>query len=114
MVLAGNKKENGKCINIEKVRILCDEIESRSERIKIRFIKVSPKENDDVNNMFHIVLGLFPRKERFQRRNSFTKSIPCRRKSMVFENENTFGSSCYLKISPSLISLNEFCSDEDV
>lgn len=110
MVLVGSKKENGKCINIEKVRILCDEIEGRFfERIKIRFIKVSQKENDDVNNMFHIVLGLFPRKERFQRRNSFTKSIPCRRESIVFENENTFGSSCYLKISPFLISVNEFC-----
>ena len=79
----------------------------------MRFIKVSPKDNDDVNNMFHMVLGLFPRKEKFQRRNSFTKSIPCRRKSMVFENENTFGSSCHLKISPSLISLNEFSSGED-
>ena len=33
---------------------------------------------------------------------------------MVFENENTFGSSCYLKKSPSLISLNEFSSDEDI
>ena len=42
MVLVGSKKENGKCINIEKVRILCDEIEGRFfERIKIRFIKVS-------------------------------------------------------------------------
>lgn len=80
----------------------------------MRFIKVSPKDNDDVNNMFHMVLGLFPRKEKFQHWNSFTKNIPCRRKSMVFEIENTFGSSCYLKISPSLISLDEFTSDEDI
>ena len=50
MVLVGSKKENGKCINIEKVRILCDEIEGRFfERIKIRFIKVSQNENDNMS-----------------------------------------------------------------
>lgn len=114
MVLVGNKKENGKCINIEKIHNLCDEIEGRTERITMGFIKVSPKDNDDVNIMFHVVLGLFPRKEKFQRQNLFTKRIPCRRKSMLFENENTFGSSCYLKKSSSLISLNEFSSDEDI
>lgn len=29
------------------------------------FIKVSPKDNDDVNNRFHVVLGLFPGKKNF-------------------------------------------------
>ena len=114
MVLVGNKKENRKCINIKKIHNLFDEIEDSAERITMCFIKVSPKDNDDLNNMFHIVLGLFPRKEKFQRRISLTKSITCRRKSMVFENENSFGSSCYLKISPSLINLNEFSSDQDI
>lgn len=113
MVLVGNKKENGKCINMEKIHNLCDEIKGRTERITICFMEVSPKDNDDVSNTFHMVLDLFPRKEKFQRRNSFTKGIPCRRKSMVFENENTFGSSCYLTISPSFISLNELSSGED-
>lgn len=66
MVLVGNKKENGKCINMEKIHNVCDEIKGRTERITMRFIKASPKDNDDVNNMSHMVLGLFPRKEKFQ------------------------------------------------
>ena len=114
MVLVGNKKENGKSIKMEKIHNVCDEIKGRTERITMPFIKVSPKDNDDVNNMFHMVLGLFPRKEKFQHWNSLTKNIPYRRKSIVSENENTFGSSCYLKISLSLISLDEFSSDEDI
>ena len=67
MVLVGNKKENRKCINIKKIHNLFDEIEDSAERITMCFIRFSPKDNDDVNNMFHIVLGLFPRKEKFQR-----------------------------------------------
>ena len=66
MVLVGNKKENGKFINMEKIHNVCDEIKGRTERITMPFIKVSLKDNDDVNNMFHMVLGLFPRKEKFQ------------------------------------------------
>ena len=79
-----------------------------------KLLKVSPKYNDDVNNMFHMVLDLFFREEKFQCRNSFTKSISCKRKSMIFENENTFESSYFLNITLSLISLNEFSSDEDI
>ena len=86
MVLVGNKKENGKCINIEKIHNLCDEIEGRTERITMGFIKVSPKDNDDVNIMFHVVLGLFPRKEKFQRQNPFKKEYLAEEKA------------CYLKI----------------
>ena len=66
MVLVGNKKEYGKCINMEKIHNVCDEIKGRTERITMRFIKVSRKDSDAVNNMFHMVLGLFPRKEKFQ------------------------------------------------
>lgn len=69
MVLVGNKKEkmkNEKCITMEKIHNACDKIKGRTERITMFFIKVSPKDNDDVNNMFHMVLGLFPRKEKFQ------------------------------------------------
>ena len=65
MVLVGNKKENGKCINMKKIHNFCDEIKGRTERITMRLIKVSPKDNDDVSNMFHVVLDLFPRKEKF-------------------------------------------------
>lgn len=49
----------------KRIHKFCDEIEGRTERITVSFIKVSPKDNDDVNIMFHVVLGLFPRKERF-------------------------------------------------
>ena len=114
MVLVDHKKATGKCINMKKIYNLCDEIESRSEKVTIGFFKASPKYSDDINNMFLMILDLFFREEKFQRRNSFTKSVPCRRKSMVFEIENAFESSCFLKMSPSLISLNEFSSDEDI
>ena len=30
MVFVGNKKENGKCINMEKIHNLCDEIKGRT------------------------------------------------------------------------------------
>ena len=114
MVLVDNKKATGKCINMEKIHNLCDETEGRTEKITMGFFKVSPKYNDDVINMFLMVLDLFFREEKFQRRNCFTKTVPCRRNSMVFEIKNAFESSCFLKMSSSLISLNEFSSDEDI
>ena len=89
-------------------------LKAGQKKITMGFFKVSPKYNDDVNNMFLMVLDLFFREEKFQRRNSFAKSVPCRRKSIVFEIENAFESSYFLKMSPSLISLNEFSSDEDI
>ena len=114
MVLVDNKNATGKCINMEKIHNLCDETEGRTEKITMGFFKVSPKYNDDVINMFLMVLDLFFREEKFQRRNCFTKTVPCRRNSMVFKIKNTFESSCFLKMSSSLISLNEFSSDEDI
>ena len=32
MVLVDNKKATGKCINMEKIHNLCDEIEGRTEK----------------------------------------------------------------------------------
>ena len=74
MVLVGNKKENGKCINMETIHNACEEIKGRTERVTMRFIKVSPKDNDDVNNMFHMVLGLSLEKKNFSIENLLQKT----------------------------------------
>ena len=39
MVLVDNKKATGKCINMEKIHNLCDEIEGRTEKITMGFLK---------------------------------------------------------------------------
>ena len=124
IVLVGNKRDitEGARIHTEEIHCYCDSLHDNNMNCK--FIKVSAMDNDDVINMFNMVLNMiapdieFPNnspRRGFIRRRSRTESMQIDKKKSP-SNSPVDDTSRLSKgnRSPSLFSLRNFSSDDDI
>ena len=140
IVLVGNKRDLGRCVKTDDVKEYSRSI-NNDNNIQCRYIEVSAIDTDDVRNMFNLLLDMFPIKpdsqklkhlrklsittdprQRLVDRNNFTADP---RQRLVDGNNYTADSrqrlvdgnnynSINCRRSPSLFSLNNFSTDDDI
>lgn len=127
IVLVGNKQDitEGDKILTEEIFLYCDSL--YEECINCRFIKVSAMDRDDVINMFNVLLDMItpelellsssPRRGGFMHRRSRSNSVADKKKSLNHSpnliNEPIVSIQPRNR-SPSLYSLHNFSSDDDI
>lgn len=115
ILLVGNKTDLKRKVQWNEARQYCSAI--NTDQLNCRYIEVCAKDHDDVLNMFHSLLSMFPgnntdekRVHTFHRRPSWKKSARAEKnKTQDFEDDEIK----HIR-SPSLFSLNSFSSDDDI
>ncbi|XP_057297968.1 GTP-binding protein Di-Ras2-like [Hydractinia symbiolongicarpus] len=115
ILLVGNKTDLKRKVPSNEARQYCKSISI--DKVKCRYIEVCAKDHDDVLNMFHSLLSMFPgnntdekRVHTFNRRPSWKISARSdKNMTQEFEQEEVK----HIR-SPSLFSLNSFSSDDDI
>jgi small GTP-binding protein len=123
IALVGNKRDvtEGAKIHTEEIYCYCDSL--HEDDINCKFIKVSAMDNDDVINMFNMLLNMiapdieFPNSSPWRRRRSRSRSGSMQIEKKKSPNNCLSEDAIPLSKgnrSPSLFSLHNFSSDDDI
>ncbi|XP_057298189.1 ras-related protein RabC-like [Hydractinia symbiolongicarpus] len=116
ILLVGNKTDLKRKVTSDEARQYCKSM--NIDKVKCRYIEVCAKDHDDVLNMFHALLSMFPEnnisesKTYFGIKPSWIK--PFAHDFKEAGHNNTDADERLITRSPSLLSLNSFSSDEDI